>query len=981
MSVTQFDDAASKVENRFKLERTQHVESLNLEVQEFSHPSGAVHFHLANDYTENVFMVALRTVPHDSTGVAHILEHTALCGSERFPVRDPFFMMIRRSLNTFMNAFTTSDFTAYPFASQNRKDYFNLMEVYLDAVFFSRLDPLDFAQEGHRLEFEVPDDPATPLMYRGVVYNEMKGDSSSAISRLYHGVHEALFPTTTYHYNSGGDPDVIPSLTYEALKDFYRTHYHPANAIFMTFGNISAAENQTVIEAAGLQRLAAKADDITPIAVTREQRYAQPITHELSYAADEEDLSGKTHIVLAWLLGPNTDIDMLLKCHLLSDVLLDTAASPLRMALEKTPLAKGASPLCGFAEEQMETTFMCGVEGSDPEHADAIESLVLEVLQQVADEGIDVTRLEAVLHQLELSQREVGGDGMPFGLQLIFSAMSAAVHRGDPIGLLDIDPAITRLRLEIQAPDFLPSLVKELLLDNPHRVTVAMKPDRELAASQVAAEQTRLQAIKDKLTPADTEQIIDLAAALKDRQAMPEDMELLPKVTTEDVPSARHFPMVQPAGVSAIEAATNGISYFQLVNELPGLDADLLGLLPFYNQTVTEIGSAGRGYLETQHLQHSLTGGISAFSTIRAQPDDPNSYRGFTTLSSRTLNPKVSDMVQLVIETATSPDFDEPERLTDLLRQLLLRRLHGVTSSGHQYAMSGASARLRPVSAINNYLSGVPAIERLGQLVSSLDDPAGINQLCLRFDELKQALVKGQHQALVIAESATLTDFAGKVESALDAMTSLSGGTVSEKGLRLMAADDADTAFVVTSQVNHCAAAYATVAETHEDSAALSVLAAVLRNGFLHTEIREKGGAYGGGATHDNSNGIFRFYSYRDPQLRSTLETFQRSLDWIESAAVSAEMMEEAVLQIISSIDAPGSPAGEIRQAYHNALFDRTAPHREAMRARYLDVTVTDLKRVANEYLCVQPARAVFTSEQLLGEVDNSFEIKRISNS
>ena len=226
----------------FEKLRSQKVSSLNTELEEYKHTSGAKHFHFSNDYSENVFMVAFRTVPSDSTGVAHILEHTALCGSEKYPVRDPFFCMLRRSLNTFMNAFTSSDFTAYPFASQNEKDYFNLLEVYLDAVFFCKLDPLDFAQEGHRLEFEKPNDPGSPLIQKGVVYNEMKGATSSPISILYQGVQEVLYPESTYHHNSGGDPTVIPQLTYEQLKQFHTSHYHPSNAVFMTFGNILSRE-------------------------------------------------------------------------------------------------------------------------------------------------------------------------------------------------------------------------------------------------------------------------------------------------------------------------------------------------------------------------------------------------------------------------------------------------------------------------------------------------------------------------------------------------------------------------------------------------------------------------------------------------------------------------------------------------------------------------------------------------------------------
>ncbi|MCC6201242.1 MAG: insulinase family protein, partial [Moraxellaceae bacterium] len=224
------------------------VPSLGLEVAEYRHrATGAVHYHLAADNAENVFLVALRTMPMDSTGVAHILEHTALCGSRKYPVRDPFFLMIRRSLNTFMNAFTSSDWTAYPFASQNRKDFDNLLSVYLDAVFFAQLDPLDFAQEGIRVEFESPTDPDSPLVYKGVVFNEMKGAMSTSQSVLWETLNKHLFPTTTYHYNSGGDPEHIPDLRYEDLLSFYKEHYHPSNAVFMTFGDIPAVELQEKI--------------------------------------------------------------------------------------------------------------------------------------------------------------------------------------------------------------------------------------------------------------------------------------------------------------------------------------------------------------------------------------------------------------------------------------------------------------------------------------------------------------------------------------------------------------------------------------------------------------------------------------------------------------------------------------------------------------------------------------------------------------
>ena len=962
--------------NGFEFVRSQAVDALNLSVEEYVHSSGARHFHLANDYDENVFMVALRTVPEDSKGVAHILEHTALCGSEKFPVRDPFFSMIRRSLNTFMNAFTTSDYTAYPFASQNRKDYFNLMEVYLDAVFFSRLNPLDFAQEGHRLEFEDPADTSSPLVYKGVVYNEMKGDSSSPVSRLYHGIQEKLYPTSTYHYNSGGDPAHIPDLSYEELQEFYRTHYHPANAVIMTFGSISAEEQQQQMAAFALDRL--ESDETPEISVRTEQRYHAPVNSEFQYAVDDEDLSGKTHIVLAWLLGKNSDLKMLLKGHLLSDVLLDTSASPLRLALEKSPLATGVSPMCGFEEDHMEMNFMCGVEGSEPEHADDIEKLILETLQGVAEQGVPVDRLEAVLHQLELSQREIGGDGMPYGLQLIFSCMSAAIHRADPIALLNIDSALEELREEVQQPGFIGQLVQELLLDNPHRVRVVMAPSRSYAAELLSAEKDRLDQIRKGLSETQVQDILDLTKSLAERQAAPENLDALPRVSVEDVPAAKRYPEVnlmrhKGLHIGKCVAGTNGLSYHQVVSPLPSLTIEQLGLLPLYSQLVTELGSAGRGYLETQHLQHCHTGGISSFSSIRSKRDDLEEFLGFTTLSSRTLNAKSRQMVELVRDTALSPGFDEHERIRELVQQLAMRRMNGIASNGHQYAMASAAAALRPVARINDHLTGVESILRLNRLSAQLNEETFASEFSARLHELQVQLRSRNPNLLVISDAGHLNELSDYVAGLWSASETVGSDLTEEP-----AASNTDRAFCVTTQVSYCASAFATVPEAHEDSAALTVLSGVLRNHFLHSAIREKGGAYGSGAGHDSVNGVFRFYSYRDPRLTETFDDFLASVDWLIGAEITDDMLDEAILGVISSVDSPGSPSGEVRQAFHHQLFGRAPQHRQSMRSRYLAVRGADLKRVAAQYLTAVPSRAVVTNEQQLAEIDGQFEITRV---
>ncbi len=965
----------------FQRLRTRRIDNLDLDIHHYTHvASRAVHYHFETGSRENVFMVAFRTLPDNSTGVAHVLEHTVLCGSERYPVRDPFFLMIRRSLNTFMNAFTTSDYTAYPFASQNRTDYFNLIDVYLDAAFFCRLEELDFAQEGHRLEFQEPLDATTPLVRRGVVYNEMKGDSASPVSCLYREVQKILFPATTYHYSSGGDPEHIPELRYEDLLSFHRTHYCPSNALFMTFGDADVFDIQERIDDVLVRALAGGRYDnrCGPVMVPPEKRFRETKRVETRYATDPGQSEHRTHIVLAWLLGKNTDLEMLLKCRILSDVLLDTSASPLKRALEEFEHAAGLSPLCGLEAGNHEMSFMCGVEGSDPEFADDLEKRVLDVLETLAEEGIATDRLEAVLHQLELSHREIGGDGMPWGLQLIFSCIPAAVHQGDPIRLLDIDPVIEDLREQIRDPGFIRQLVSELLLENRHRVRVVMKPDPELAAMREEAERAELQKIRDGLTRQQTERLIARAAALMERQKREEDVDVLPKVGLDDVPGT--LPIPEPVvdgkdGITGFVAGTNGIVYHQVVCEIPELRAEQIRHLPLYAQLLSEVGSGNRDYLETQMLQHAVTGGVSAWSTIRAEHVDPFTFRSFFTVSSRTLVRQADPMIDLVIDTLMNPRFDETARIRDLVRQLRARQEANIAGNGHTLALAAAGGCLRPVPRLYHEMSGIEGIRRLCRLDDSLDDPELLQEFCAGLGELRDRLAATERHLLVVTDERDIDDLIVLVRSGWKDREASAGSPFRSADISRVSENQA---FVTNTPVNYCASVLPVAAEDHPDSAALTVLAAVLRNGYLHHAIREEGGAYGAGASHDAANGLFRFYSYRDPNLTRTFDAFLDSIDWVLKAGIDFPMVEEAILGIVSSIDAPASPAGEARQAFHSHLHGRSPEHRRRIRSRILEVTGEDIKRVAAHYLTGEGCLAVVTSESGARMLDSGFHVQHI---
>jgi len=939
----------------FEQLRTAKIESLDIDVQEFVHKKTRTpHIHLAADNPENVFLVGLRTIPTDSTGVAHILEHTVLCGSEKYPVRDPFFMMIRRSLNTFMNAFTSSDWTAYPFASQNRKDYFNLLDVYLDAVFFSRLDELDFMQEGHRVEFEEPNNPDSDLVFKGVVFNEMKGAMSAPNSILWNVLGKHLFPNNTYHHNSGGDPEAIPDLSHQALVDFYKTHYHPSNAVLMTFGDIPAAELQQRFDEHALSRFE-PLDRV--IKVNPAHRIHSPIRVEEAYAAEETADEDKSHVLLGWLLGKSSNLDERLQMHLLSSVLLDNSASPLMQALEKTDLGNSPSAMCGVEDSNLEMVFVCGMNGTKPENSQAIEDLILSVLEDVAKNGVDKEQIDAVLHQLELSQREIGGDGMPFGLTLLLSGLSPTMQYADPLAALDLDPALQRLNKAAQEPNFISNLVQRFLLDNNHRVRLTLRPDGEISERRVLAEKQRLASLKSSLTDNQVKDIIEKTKALAERQAQVDDPGILPKVTLADVPETMHITTgtqskINGAPAMNYAAGTNGLVYQQVVLDLPELDAELQPLLPLYTSFTSELGSNGRDYIETQALQASVTGGISAFVSRRSARENEQDVTSYLMLRGKALLRNSNALAALLHDTLTSVRFDEKNRIRELIAQTRASSEQSVTGRGHSLAMAAAASGMAPTARLSHELSGLVGIKAIKQLDDLVNDDSQLDALCEKLAAISDAINASPTQFMVVAEQ----DHIATVETDMAAYFDMQSDQNFAPSKPAPVREKVTELWTTNTEVNFCSKAFPTVSSAHEDAAALTVLGPFLGNGFLHRAIRETGGAYGGGGMYDADSASFRFYSYRDPRSTETLHDFSQSIDWLINTKHETNALEEAILNVISNIDRPASPAGEARSAYQSQLFGRTPELRQAFRQQILGVGLNDLQRVAETYF--QPEQA-----------------------
>ncbi len=958
MTVDVTESITQTIHPAFQLLRQHHVEALDIQVSEYKHKvTGAVHYHLATNHDENVFLVAFRTQPMDSKGTAHILEHTALCGSEKFPVRDPFFLMIRRSLNTFMNAFTAADWTAYPFATQNKKDFQNLLSVYLDAAFAANLNPLDFAQEGIRIELE--NDQA---VYKGVVFNEMKGAMSSPTDQLYHQLAHHLFPETTYHYNSGGDPKDIPDLTYEQLVDFYKTHYHPSNAVFMTFGNQTAYDLQEQFEKLALNKFSQG----TTLYSKPEKRLLAPIEVTESYAVDSEDLKDKTYHVMSWLLPETSDIKLRLGMRLVEGILLENSASPLRHYLETCGYAQSTGPLMGVDDSNFEMTFYCGVQGSNQEHAERFKNGVLDILKEAASKPIDRDLVDAILHQIELHQREINGDGTPYGLSLILNGLGSAIHHNDPIHVWDVDSAIEQVKEELKDPMWLSNLIQTHLLDNPHRVQMTLVPDATKSVKEQQAEQARLAEITANLTEDQKIEIQQKTEALKERQDTADDLELLPKVGLEDVPADLHIVQGQlreiisnglDTPLNLYHAGTNGIYYQQVLIQIP----DEIVQSPYFNLLSILMGEVGAGehdYLEFQQIQTAVSGGLGMGASLRSKVDDKDRISAWLTLTTKSLTQKL-DSIQLLKLAFEQLRFDEKDRIIELLQQRKTRWQSRLSGSGHSYAMQIASRQMSALARRDYHNTGLGALNWLTNLVNKIDqDDTAYEALIAELQAIHRKLLQAPKQFLLVCEEHQSDRLVEDIQNVWDKLA-VDKSPVSLTKVEQINTEN-DEAWLIQTNVQFCCSAYQAVDVAHADAAPLMVLAAYLRNGFLHSAIREKGGAYGGGASYDGNACSFRFYSYRDPRLVETFNDFEASVQWLFNVEQQPYQLEEAILGLVAGMDKPGSPAGEAITACYALLHARTPKFRRVLRERLLSVSLEDLQRVAKLYLLEQkPVKAV----------------------
>ena len=929
------------------------IQGLGLDARLWRHPCGAMHLHLDLPGDESSFFVAFRTPPSDSTGVAHILEHTTLCGSRRYPVRDPFFAMLTRSLATFMNAMTASDWTAYPFATRVDKDFSHLLDVYLDAVFFPNLHPLDFAQEGHRLERADGE-----LQLAGVVFNEMKGAISSPTSVAYNALGRALMRGSIYAHESGGDPLAIPDLRHEDLVAFHRRCYTPANAVFFSSGPCDPAQlQQRWIEV--MERRAESDGWGETLRIPQIPRLQEPaqVAEPMPTTPSKGDRGDQ--VLLAWLLHPSADSARTLRLHVLSNLLLDNSGSPLRAMLEGCEWSTSPAPITGMDDSLARVWFSCGLDGLKPEDAAKVEPWLLQGLQKIAEQGFSEEAVQASLRQLEFQQLELGGDRMPFGLELGLEALSAMIHHADPMPALDPMPQLAQLREQLQGrPEVVGQWLREFLLDNPHRVALHLQADPEWQGRRAASEERRLAQAKEGFGEDDWQRLEREQQQLAQRQAQQDDPGALPRLRMDDIP--RDIAWTRPApsvgGLCHYEVPGNGILETRLAVHLNQLTAEDLELLPLYSRCLDELGTHGRDFRATAEHRASWLGSFHASHTVRGNGE--GGVTGWLSVGARCLaqhqEVAVDEMTWLLDEVR----FDEHERVADLLVRTIAARERGLAGSGHSLAAMAAASGLHPLAQWRHRTGGLAGL----QVLRGLRDrylPQDAGELCQRLEQLHGRLVRGARCAALISDKASLTE-SGRRGDAVRLVSALLRDDSWPSQLQLPPLQDGgESGWIIDAGVHHCAAAVPGPAFGDRDAAALAVASQWMRQRYLHPRVRESGGAYGVGSSCAGDTRSFQWFSYRDPQMATTLDHFSAGAEHLLAHIRDDTGLEEAILAAVGGFDKRGSSFGEAAATFGRGLAGVPELRLREHRAELLRCNARRVREAAEKWLLAEPVRAV----------------------
>ncbi|KAF2854881.1 mitochondrial presequence protease [Plenodomus tracheiphilus IPT5] len=956
----------------FTLKRVKQVPELELTALHLQHDkTGAEYLHIAREDANNVFSIGFKTNPPDATGVPHILEHTTLCGSEKYPIRDPFFKMLPRSLSNFMNAWTFPDHTGYPFATTNAQDFKNLMSVYLDATLHPLLKENDFTQEGWRIGPENPkavemdDADAKKLVFKGVVYNEMKGQVSDASYLFYTKFQDHLFPAIN---NSGGDPQKITDLTWEQLRKFHADHYHPSNAKILTYGDMPLVDH--------LQEINGRLNAFERIPVTQEVK--GPITldspKEVTVPGPldplvPQDRQYKTSVT--WLMGDTRDAVENFGLGVLSSLLMNGYGSPLYRNLIESGLGADFSANTGYDSAGTRGVFSVGLDAVKADDVHKVREAIVNTFVEVRKNGFDKIKVDGILHQLELSLKHKTAN---FGMGILQRLKPGWFNGIDPMEALAWQETIDAFQKKYTEGNYLEGLIEKYLLSD-NTLTFTMQPSETFSQELVEEESQRLASKISEVTkqfPSEKEaqeylEKRELELLEVQEKARNEDLSCLPTVHVKDIPREKERKPLRLTDLDGVhvqwrEAPTNGLTYFRAVHRIRGLPVQLRALIPLFTSAIMRLGTKDKTMEQLEELIKLKTGGISVGYHSTQSPFRLNKHSEGLVFSGYALDRNIPDMYELLRTIIQETNFEGPaaeRKIRELLQSSASGAINSIAESGHSYAMRYAESGISLVGRFTEQTGGLTQVK----LMTSLASQESLQDVITKLKAIQSFTIANSPKFRVAIncgpESSTpnqdaLRKFLSTLPKEVD--------VPSTDAKKELFTPNSKTFFPLPYQVYYSARVFPTVPYTHELSAPLEILAKLLTFKQLHPEIREKGGAYGGGAYASGINGFFGMYSYRDPNPQNSMKIMASAGQWAHERPWTARDLEEAKLSAFQTYDAPQSVSSEGMRQFLSGVTDRMLQQR---RQRLLDVSVSQIREVAQRFL-VQGAQRGSTA--VLGE-------------
>jgi len=936
------------IHNGFELLKQQHVPEISTEIKVLRHVgTGAQVLSLINDDENKVFGISFRTPPEDSTGVAHILEHSVLCGSRKFPVKEPFVELLKGSLKTFLNAFTYPDKTCYPVASQNDKDFYNLIDVYLDAVFHPLITPYIFQQEGWHYELESED---ASLSYKGVVFNEMKGAYSSPDNLLAEYSQQSLFPESTYGLDSGGNPEKIPDLTYERFKAFHERHYHPSNAYIYFYGNDDPEKR--------LRFLRTYLDDFSAVQADSSVRlqpfFDTPRRISRGFASGTEAGHGRGAkprgmMTLNWLLPETSNATLNLSLQVLQHILIGMPGSPLRKALIDSGLGDDLAGT-GLENELRQAYFSTGLKGIDTDQADHVEKLILDTLAGLAGDGIAPEFVEAALNTVEFRLRENNAGGYPRGLVLMLRALSTWLYDGDPAALLAFEAPLEAVKALAAAGNrYFEGMIERHFLQNPHRTTLVLEPDPTRADAEEARERERLAAVRSTMSAEQLRAVVENTRELRRRQEAPDSPEALAAIPTlkrEDLERTnKKIPMEEtfPDGSRLLfhDIHTNGIFYLDMAFDIHSLPQDALSFAPLFGRALVEIGTETEDFVSLSTRISRRTGGIRPdlfTSAVRSSPHGAARLilRGKSTV------PRAGELFSILRDILLTVKLDDRERFRQMVLEEKARQEQRLIPGGHQMVNLRLRAHFGEADWAAEQTSGISYLTFLRKLVSDIDE--NWPGILATLEELRHVLINRTGMIFnVTADRSDWSRVRGDFNQFVQALPARPPGRCDWHPKHNPELEG----LLIPSQVNYVGKGLDIYRLGYRFHGSVQVITAYLRNSWLWEQVRVQGGAYGAMCLFDRISGILTFVSYRDPNLDRTLEAFDRAADFLRTVDLSEDELTKAIIGAIGTLDTYLLPDARGYVSMLRTITGDMEEDRQRMRDEILATTTRDFRDFA----------------------------------